>query len=144
MTVLMGVIEDFDNLSKDAQEYLKRRVDGVKMGVVEELSVMMGNAFASLVLFLFLFEALLFILIAVVVVLSRVVDVVVAMLIAGGLLVVLAAVIYFLRVRIFTDGIVRHLCRLFSVRKGQEVGAVRAETLASEKQTCPGIWFQVI
>ena len=117
MTVLMGVIEDFDNLSKDAQEYLKRRVDGVKMGVVEELSVMMGNAFASLVLFLFLFEALLFILIAVVVVLSRVVDVVVAMLIAGGLLVVLSAVIYFLRVRIFTDGIVRHLCRLFSVRK---------------------------
>ena len=117
MTVRMGVIEDFDNLSKDAQEYLKRRVDGVKMGVVEELSVMMGNAFASLVLFLFLFEALLFILIAVVVVLSRVVDVVVAMLIAGVLLVVLAAVIYFLRVRIFTDGIVRHLCRLFSVRK---------------------------
>ena len=117
MTVRMGVIEDFDNLSKDAQEYLKRRVDGVKMGVVEELSVMMGNAFASLVLFLFLFEALLFILIAVVVVLSRVVDVVVAMLIAGGLLVVLAAVIDFLRVRIFTDGIVRHLCRLFSVRK---------------------------
>lgn len=117
MTVLMGVIEDFDNLSKDAQEYLKRRVEGVKMGVVEELSVMMGNAFASLVLFLFLFEALLFILIAVVVVLSRVVDVVVAMLIAGALLVVLAAVIYFLRVRIFTDGIVRHLCRLFSLRK---------------------------
>lgn len=117
MTVHMGVIEDFDNLSKDAQEYLKRRVEGVKMGVVEELSVMMGNAFASLVLFLFLFEALLFILIAVVVVLSRVVDVVVAMLIAGALLVVLAAVIYFLRVRIFTDGIVRHLCRLFSLRK---------------------------
>jgi hypothetical protein len=117
MTVHMGVIEDFDNLSKDAQEYLKRRVEGVKMGVVEELSVMMGNAFASLVLFLFLFEALLFILIAVVVVLSRVVDVVVAMLIAGALLVVLAAVIYFLRVRIFTDGIVRHLCRLFLVRK---------------------------
>lgn len=117
MTVRMGVIEDFDNLSKDAQEYLKRRVEGVKMGVVEELSVMMGNAFASLVLFLFLFEALLFILIAVVVVLSRVVDVVVAMLIAGALLVVLAAVIYFLRVQIFTDGIVRHLCRLFLVRK---------------------------
>ena len=117
MTVCMGVIEDFDNLSKDAQEYLKRRVEGVKMGVVEELSVMMGNAFASLVLFLFLFEALLFILIAVVVVLSRVVDVVVAMLIAGALLVVLAAVVYFLRVRIFTDGIVRHLCRLFSLRK---------------------------
>lgn len=117
MTVRMGVIEDFDNLSKDAQEYLKRRVEGVKMGVVEELSVMMGNAFASLVLFLFLFEALLFILIAVVVVLSRVVDVVVAMLIAGALLVVLAAVIYFLRERIFTDGIVRHLCRLFLVRK---------------------------
>lgn len=117
MTVRMGVIEDFDNLSKDAQEYLKRRVEGVKMGVVEELSVMMGNAFASLVLFLFLFEALLFILIAVVVVLSRVVDVVVAMLIAGALLVVLAAVIYFMRERIFTDGIVRHLCRLFLVRK---------------------------
>lgn len=117
MTVRMGVIEDFDNLSKDAQEYLKRRVEGVKMGVVEELSVMMGNAFASLVLFLFLFEALLFILIAVVVVLSRVVDVVVAMLIAGALLVVLAAVIYSLRERIFTDGIVRHLCRLFLVRK---------------------------
>ena len=117
MTVRMGVIEDFDNLSKDAQEYLKRRVEGVKMGVVEELSVMMGNAFASLVLFLFLFEALLFILIAVVVVLSRVVDVVVAMLIAGALLVVLAAVVYFLRERIFTDGIVRHLCRLFSLRK---------------------------
>lgn len=117
MTVHMGVIEDFDNLSKDAQEYLKRRVEGVKMGVVEELSVMMGNAFASLVLFLFLFEALLFILIAVVVVLSRVVDVVVAMLIAGALLVVLATVIYFLRERIFTDGIVRHLCRLFSLRK---------------------------
>ena len=113
----MGVIDDFDNLSKDAQEYLKRRVDGVKMDVVEELSVMMGNAFASLMLFLNLFTAFLFFLVAAVAALSQLVGFVLAMVIAGILLLVVAFVVYSLRVRIFTDGIVRHLCRLMSVRK---------------------------
>ena len=117
MTVYMGVIDDFDNLSKDAQEYLKRRVDGVKMDVIEELSVMMGNAFASLLLFLILFTAFLFILVAAVAALSQLVGFVIAMVIAGILLLVVAFVVYSLRVRIFTDGIVRHLCRLMSVRK---------------------------
>ena len=114
---LYGVIDDFDNLSKDAQEYLKRRVDGVKMDVIEELSVMMGNAFASLMLFLILFTAFLFILVAAVAALSQLVGFVLAMVIAGILLLVVAFVVYSLRVRIFTDGIVRHLCRLMSVRK---------------------------
>ena len=51
--------ESFENLSKDAQEYITRRVDDIKMTMVEELSVMMGDVFAGLLLFIMLFVAFL-------------------------------------------------------------------------------------
>ena len=109
--------EEIENLAEDVQEYLLRHAENVKMRVVEELSVIMGDMLASLVIFFMLFTAFLFILIAAVAALSQLVGFVIAMVIAGILLLVVAFVVYSLRVRIFTDGIVRHLCRLMSVRK---------------------------
>ena len=114
---VMGVTDNFQNLSKDAQEYLKRSIDDVKMTVVEELSVMVGDIIASLALFLILFVAFLFILVGAVVALALVIGFVPSMAVAGFVLAVLAFVVYSQRARIFTNAIVRHLCRILSVRK---------------------------
>lgn len=116
----MGVIDDFDRLSKDVQEYLKRRMDGVKMTVVEELSVMIGNVFASIMLFFILFTAFLFILVGIVAALSNVVGFELAMVAAGVMLLVVAVVIYALRVKLITNGIVRHLCRMLSIKNDDD------------------------
>ncbi len=113
----MGVTDNFHNLSKDAQEYLKRSIDDVKMTVVEELSVMVGDIIASLALLLILFVAFLFILVGAVVALALVIGFVPSMAVAGFVLAVLAFVVYSQRARIFTNAIVRHLCRILSVRK---------------------------
>ena len=113
----MGVTEEFRNLSKDAQEYLRRSIDDVKITVVEELSVIVGDLIALLVLLLILFVAFLFILVGVVAVLAFAIGFLPSMLVAAGVLIVVAVVLYSLRTRIFTDTIVRHLCRALSLRK---------------------------
>ena len=109
----MELKEDFESLAKDVQEYLKRSLDNTKLTLVEELSLMIGNALATMMLFV----ALLFILAAMVALLSEVVGFVLAMLIAGAVVVILALLVYLLRSRLFIDGIVGHLCRIFIIKK---------------------------
>ena len=81
--VAMELKEDFESLAKDVQEYLKRSLDNTKLTLVEELSLMIGNALATMIVTMMLFVALLFILAAMVALLSEVVGFVLAMLIAG-------------------------------------------------------------
>ena len=88
----MELKEDFESLAKDVQEYLKRSLDNTKLTLVEELSLMIGNALATMIVTMMLFVALLFILAAMVALLSEVVGFVLAMLIAGAVVVILAAV----------------------------------------------------
>ena len=109
--------EDFENLTEDVQEYIGRRVDNIKMRVVEELSVIMGDMLASLVIFFMLFTAFLFILIGVVTALTYAIGFVYAMMLAAGIIIAVSVVIYWSRTWLFVDTIVKHLCRLLSVRK---------------------------
>lgn len=113
----MGLGRKIENLSSDAQEYLKRSLDDYKMGVVEEVSLMAGGFLAATALFLILFAAFLFMLIAVVALLANVIGFAGAMLVAGGVLAVAAAVLYCMRTQIFVNSAVRHLSRLFALRK---------------------------
>ncbi|MBR3907899.1 MAG: hypothetical protein IKJ61_07345 [Bacteroidaceae bacterium] len=109
--------EELDNLSKDVQEYLGRRIDDIKMRAVEEVSVIMGDMLASMVIFFMLFTAFLFILAAAVVALTRVAGFVLAMILAGVAIVATAFVVYLFRTRFFVDTLVKHMCRLLAVRK---------------------------
>ncbi len=109
--------EDIENLSEDVQEYLGRRVDNLKMRVVEELSVMMGDMLALMVIFFMLFAAFLFILVGAVAAIAQVLGFVPAMMIAGAAIAITALVVYLMRTRIFIDTLVKHLCRLLAVRK---------------------------
>lgn len=112
--------ESFENLSKDAQEYIIRRVDDIKMTMVEELSVMMGDVFAGMLLLIMLFVAFLFVLVAAVAALAQVIGFIYAMVLAGVAIVVAALVLYRMRATIFVNTMVRHMCRILAIRK--EVG----------------------
>jgi fatty acid desaturase len=112
--------DGFENLSKDVQEYIARRVDNLKMTMAEELSIMMGDMLAYLVLFFMLFAAFLFVLAGAVAALAQVIGFVYAMMLAAAAIAVAALAVYFFRTAIFVNTIVKHLCRLLSVRK--EVG----------------------
>ena len=109
--------KEFENLTEDVQEYIGRRVDNIKMRIVEELSVIMGDMLASLVIFIMLFTAFLFILIGVVTALAYMIGFVYAMVLAGGIIIAVSAIIYLSRAWLFVDTIVKHLCRLLAVRK---------------------------
>ena len=113
----MELKEDFESLAKDVQEFLKRSLDNTKLTLVEELSLMIGNALATMIVTMMLFVALLFILAAMVALLSEVVGFVFAMIIAGAFVMILALLVYLLRSRLFIDGIVGHLCRIFIIKK---------------------------
>lgn len=116
----MGLGNRIENLSSDAQEYLKRSLDDYKLGAIEEVSLMAGGFLAATALFLILFAAFLFMLIAGVALLANVIGFAGAMFVAGGLLAVAAAVIYCMRTRIFVNSVVTHLSRLLAVRKEDE------------------------
>lgn len=109
--------EELENLSKDVQEYLGRRIDDIKMRVVEEVSVIMGDMLASMVIFFMLFTAFLFILAGIVAALAQAVGFVWAMVLAGVAIAAAAFVVYLFRTRLFVDTFVKHMCRLLSVRK---------------------------
>ena len=112
--------DGFENLSKDVQEYVVRRVENIKMTMAEELSIMLGDMLAALALFFMLFAAFLFVLVGAVAALAQVIGFVYAMMFAAAVIAVVAFVVYFFRTAIFVNTMVRHLCRLLSVRK--EVG----------------------
>ncbi len=109
--------EEIENLSEDVQEYLGRRMDNIKMRTVEEVSVIMGDMLASMVIFFMLFTAFLFVLAGAVAALTMAVGLVLAMVLAGLAIAAAAFAVYALRTRIFVNTLVRHLCRLLSVRK---------------------------
>lgn len=116
--------EEIENLAEDVQEYLLRHAENFRMRVVEELSVIMGDMLASLVIFFMLFTAFLFILVGAVAALTQLVGFVYAMMLAGVVILAAALAVYLLRIRIFVDTLVKHFSRLLSVRKevrhGQE------------------------
>lgn len=117
----MGIEKDFDELAKDVQEYLKRSADDAKMTIAEEVSLMIGNAIASAVLSVMLFTAFLLLLAAAMLFLSRFTGIIPAFLIGAAAVAAIAGILYYMRERIFTDAIVRHMCRLFMLRrKGNE------------------------
>lgn len=115
--------EEIENLAEDVQEYLVRYADNIKMRVVEELSIMMGDMLASLVISFMLFTAFLFILVGAVAALTYVIGFVYAMILAGVTILAAAVSVYLLRIRIFVNTLVKHFSRLLSVRK--EVGNER-------------------
>lgn len=116
--------EEIENLAEDVQEYLLRHAENIRMRVVEELSVIMGDMLASLVIFFMLFTAFLFILVGAVAALTQLIGFVYAMMLAGVAILAAALAVYLLRIRIFVDTLVKHFSRLLSVRKevrdGQE------------------------
>ena len=109
--------EEIENLAEDVQEYPLRHAENVKMRVIEELSVIMGDMLASLVIFFMLFTAFLFILVGAVAALAQLVGFVYAIMLAGAVIMAAALAVYFLRIRIFVDTLVKHFSRLLSVRK---------------------------
>lgn len=109
--------DGFENLSKDVQEYIVRRVDNVKMTMAEELSIMMGDMLAALVLFFMLFAAFLFVLIGAVAALAQIIGFVYAMLLAAAIIAAVALILYSYRTAIFVNTMVKHLCRLLSIKK---------------------------
>lgn len=112
-----GMKSDFEELCKDAQECINRGKENLKMTFIEEMSLMIGNALASMILVLILFVAFMCILAAAVSLLARYAGFAAAMAIAGIAVAILAAVIHSMRERLFIDGIVKHLCRLLMLRR---------------------------
>lgn len=109
----MGIGKEVENLSSDAQEYVKRSIDGIKLHLVEKLSLLLGDLLCGFVVFMLLFMAFLLLLGALVVVALPYVGFWPAMSVAAFLLLVTAVVVYRWRVRLFVDKAVARLAGLF-------------------------------
>jgi hypothetical protein len=117
----MGIRENFKTLYNDADEYVKRSIDGYKLMLVESLSLLYGDVACGFVLFMLLFLAFVFMLVAMVVFLAPLTGLLLALLAAMALLVAAAVLVYLFRVRLFVDAAVRRLCRiLFKKENGEE------------------------
>ena len=116
----MGIKENFETLYNDADEYVKRSIDGYKLHFVETLSLLYGDAACSFVLFMLLFLAFLFALVAAVVLVAPVTGLVTALLLAVALLFLFAIMVYVFRVRLFVDRAVRRFCRMLFDAKNEK------------------------
>lgn len=116
----MGFRADIGNISKDALEYLKRSMDGCKLRLVENLSLLLGDVICGFVLFMLLFVAYLALMVAIVILLLPLIGLPLSILAVALVLLLTAMIIYMLRERLFIDGIVRHLSRMFFEKSGDD------------------------
>lgn len=109
----MGLRSNLDEMSKDALEFLRRSMDGCKLRLVENLSLLMGGLVCGFVLFMLLFVAYLALMVAIVILLLPHIGLPLSIVVAALLMLLTAMIVYMLRERLFVDGIVRHLSRIF-------------------------------
>jgi membrane protein implicated in regulation of membrane protease activity len=115
----MGFRADIGNISKDALEFLKRSVDGCKLRIVENLSLLLGDVICGFVLFMLLFVAYLALMVAIMILLLPLIGLPLSIVVVALLLLLTAMIVYMLRERLFVDGIVRHLSKMFFEKSGE-------------------------
>ncbi|MBO7271264.1 MAG: hypothetical protein J6U89_00125 [Bacteroidaceae bacterium] len=116
----MGFRADIGNISKDALEYVKRSMDGCKLHLIENLSLLLGDVICGFVLFMLLFVAYLSLMVAIVFLLLPHIGLPLSIVVVALLLLLTAMIVYMLRERLFIDGIVRHLSRMFFEKNGND------------------------
>ena len=119
----MGFRADIGNISKDALEFLRRSMDGYKLRLVEDLSLLMGGLVCGFVLFQLLFVACLLLLALLVFSMIPFVGLPLALLAAALLLMFAAFLLFVFRERIFVDGFVRHFAKMFFGKENDDAGA---------------------
>ena len=113
----MGLGADIEKISKDALEYIKRGMDGCKLRLVENLSLLFGDVMCAFVLSMLLFVAYLALLAAVVIWLLPLLGLPLAIVAVAAVLLLTAWVVYMLRERLFVDRMVRRFVKIFFEEK---------------------------
>lgn len=113
----MGLGADIEKISKDALEYIKRGMDGCKLRLVENLSLLFGDVMCAFVLSMLLFVAYLALLVAVVIWLLPLLGLPLAIVTVAALLLFTAWIVYALRERLFVDRMVRRFAKIFFEEK---------------------------
>ena len=113
----MGFGADIENISKDALEYLKRSMDGCKLRLMENLSLLLGDVVCMFVLSMLLFVAYLALLVAIVICLLPLIGLPLAIVAFAALLLLTAWVVYLMRERLFIDRMVRRFAKVFFEEK---------------------------
>lgn len=116
----MGFRADIGNITKDALEYVKRSMDGCKLHLIENLSLLLGDVICGFVLFMLLFVAYLALMVAIVFLLLPHIGLPLSIVVVALLMLLTAMVVHMLRERLFIDGIVRHLSRMFFEKNGND------------------------
>lgn len=108
----MSIKGNFKTLYNDADEYVKRSIDSYKLLLVESLSLLYGDVACGFVLFMLLFLAFVFMLVAMVILIMPVVGLTVALFVAMALLVSVAVIVYLFKIKLFVNGAVKRICRI--------------------------------
>ena len=116
----MGFRAEIENISKDALEYLKRSIDGCKLRLIENLSLLFGDVICFFVLSMLLFVAYMALMVAIVIVLLPVIGLPLAIVAVALLLLITAMVLYMLRERLFADRMVKRFVKIFFEKNGNE------------------------
>lgn len=111
----------FDDLTSEAKEYVNLQIDDLKLRTVKGLSVTLGRLLWMILLLFVISVVLLAAAFGLVVLLGDAIGSLAgaAFLVAGGFL-VLAAVVWFLKDRIFTSSLVRMFAKFFFEDNSQD------------------------
>ncbi len=116
----MSIRENFETLYNDADEYVKRSIDGYKLSVIDAVSLLYGDVACGFVIFMLLFLAFIFMLVVMVALLVPVTGFAVALSFAVLLLVFMALLVYLLKKRLFVNRAVRRFCRIMFAKENEK------------------------
>lgn len=109
----MGFGADIENISKDALEYVKRSMEGCKLRMVENLSLLFGDVICGFVLSMLLLVAYLALMTAIAMLLMPLIGLPLSIIAVAVLLLLTAWVVYMFRERLFVDRMVRRFAKMF-------------------------------
>ena len=109
----MGIEESFNRLADGANDFAKLKMNEIKLLCVENLSLFVSEILSMIVVFIISAVSIFFALIAAVTFIASYIGFLNSLLATAALLAIIAFFVYALREELFTDIVVRHLCKIF-------------------------------
>lgn len=121
ITVMPDYKKPVDDLADDLKKYVDLRVDDLKLKMVRGLSLSIARVLTSLALIMLLGFAVLTLIFAVVLLIgSATGHYALGAIIAAGILLLASLVVFLLRKKLFTDGLVRMFVQIFFPDEDEE------------------------
>ncbi len=105
--------DNFDKVTDSFKEYVRLKIEDIKLQSVESLSIIASDVLCALIVVLLSVIALLFVIFAIMILVTQFIGIFYGSLVVGGTVALIACVVYLFRKELFVNVFVGKLSKMF-------------------------------